>query len=485
MVPIEQNPTIDRKARVAAPPVERRYREPVERIHDFEECAVCLTAEEAMLEASRCLHCPQPSACVKACPLGNDISEAIWLIEQGRFIEAAEIYRQTNPLPEICGRVCPPEASCTTSCVLSRRGRALNTRGLEAFVADYQRNTVGVPLPRKAEPTGKRVAVIGAGPAGIAAAEDLCVAGHDVTVYDAAPAVGGLLVYGIPNFKLDKGLVEWKAEWLRDLGVRFVLNTRIGTDITLDELIEQEGYDAVFLGTGAQVEANLSVPGENLARVHKALDFLTRANVPDEMLPADKRARYRIGHRIAVIGGGDTATDCLRTAIRLGADDVVCYYRRTEEEMPGNAVEREHAIEEGARIEYLSAPVALLDHDGDGAVDHIQMIRMVLGEPDTSGRRRPVPVEGSEYEVEVDDVILAIGFWPDPLLGETTKDLETQKWGLIKVNPETGETSRVGVFAGGDNVTGPALVNAALAAGKKAARAITEYLEDPEAFALR
>src|SRR5690606_27497761 len=211
MVPIEQNPTIDRKARVAAPPVERRYREPVERIHDFEECAVCLTAEEAMLEASRCLHCPQPSACVKACPLGNDISEAIWLIEQGRFIEAAEIYRQTNPLPEICGRVCPPEASCTTSCVLSRRGRALNTRGLEAFVADYQRNPVGVPLPRKAEPTGKRVAVIGAGPAGIAAAEDLCVAGHDVTVYDAAPAVGGLLVYGIPNFKLDKGLVEWKA----------------------------------------------------------------------------------------------------------------------------------------------------------------------------------------------------------------------------------------------------------------------------------
>lgn len=478
MIPIEENPNINRKARIAIPPVERPYREVTERIDDFEECAVCLTPEEAMTEASRCLHCPQPSPCVSACPLGNDISEALWLIEQGQFIEAAEVYRRTNPLPEICGRVCPGEASCQTSCVLNRRAGPVNTRGLEAFVADYQRETVGVPLPEVAPSSGKRVAVIGAGPAGMAVAEDLAVAGHEVTIFDEKPAAGGLLVYGIPNFKLDKSLVQWKVEWLEALGVNFKFGTRVGRDVTLDDLVERDGYDAVFLGTGAEVEATMSIPGEELGRVHSALDFLIRSNVPDHMLPADKVERNRVGHRVAVIGGGDTATDCLRTAVRLGADEVVCYYRRTEAEMPGNTAERHNAIEEGAQIEYLTAPVALLDLDGDGNVDHMRMIHMELGEPDNSGRRRPVPLEGSEFEVEVDDVILAIGFWPDPLLGETTKGLETHRWGLVKIDPHTGETTRPGIFAGGDNVTGPALVNEALAAGKRAARAINAYLQE-------
>ena len=477
-IPIEENPDINRKARVVIPPIERVYREVSERIDDFEECAVCLTPEEAIEEASRCLHCPQPSPCIGACPLGNNISEALWLIEQGRFIEAAELYRLTNPMPEICGRVCPGEASCETSCVLTRRERPINTRALEAFVADYQRETTGVPLPEVAPSSGKRVAVIGAGPAGLAVAEDLAIAGHAVTVFEEKPAAGGMLVYGIPNFKLSKDLVQWKVDWLADLGIEFVFNTRIGRDITLDELMEREGFDAVFIGTGAQVEASLSIPGEDLGGVHRALDFLAGANLPDHLLPPGKQKRSRIGHRVAVIGGGDTATDCLRTAVRLGAEDVVCYYRRTEAEMPGNAAERGNAIEEGARIEYLTAPVELLDLDGDGNVDHMRMIRMELGEPDSSGRRRPVPVEGSEFEVEVDDVILAIGFWPDPLLGETTKGLETHRWGLLKVNPETGETSRPGVFAGGDNVSGPALVNLAIAAGKRAARAMNAYLQE-------
>ncbi len=472
----EEMQSIDRKARMKLEPIPRQYRPAEERVKDWAECAVPLTPEAAMAEASRCIHCPDPSACVAACPLDNSISEALWYVEKGEFLKAAAIYRNTNPLPEICGRVCPGEATCASNCVLTKRGKSINTRGIEAFLADYQRQNGGVPLPEKAAPTGKKVGIVGAGPAGLAVAEKLAVAGHEVTIYEAWPTPGGLLVYGIPNFKLDKGLVAWKVDWLRDLGVKFVTDTRVGESIGLDELMAQEGFDAMFLGTGAGVEAKLDAPGEDLGRVYGSIDFLVRGNVPQEMLPDYKKEPIQVGHRVAVIGGGDTATDCLRTALRLGAREVVCFYRRTEAEMPGNKAERHHAIEEGARIDYLTAPIELLDQDGDGNVDAMKMIRMELGEPDSSGRRRPVPIEGSEYIVEVDDVILAIGFWPDPLLGEKTKDLKTRKWGLFEVNEETGQTSREGIYAGGDGVTGPALVNAALAAGKRAAEAMNAYL---------
>src|SRR5574341_538725 len=468
----------ERRERLGYAPVIPPYRSPEERVQDFAECALGFSLEDAMAEAARCLHCPQPSACVVACPVGNDIPTALWYIEQGDIESAANVYRATNPLADVCGRVCPGESTCAASCVLTRRGKGIATGALEAFAADFQRTVTGVPLPPIALPTGKKVAIIGAGPAGLAAAELLAGAGHEVTVYEANPSAGGLLVYGIPAFKLDKSIVEWKSGWLRDLGVRFVNGVRVGQSITLDQLKEQEGFDAIFIGTGAQVEAKLEVPGETLGRVYGSLDFLVRANLPPELRPAQKKDPVRVGRRVAVIGGGDTATDCLRSTLRLGAQEVICYYRRTEAEMPGNKKERHHAEEEGARIEYLVAPVELLDKNGDGQLDAMRLIRMQLGEPDKSGRRRPVPIEGSEYEVEVDDVVLAIGFWPDPLIGETTPDLKTQKWGLMVVDPATGQTSREGIFAGGDNVTGPALVNAAVAAGKRSAVAINDYLRE-------
>ena len=472
-----QKKAINRKERAKLEKVPLRYRSTDERSRDFEETRVGYTAEEAMAEAARCIHDPEPVACVVACPLGNDIEKALWCVEKGDFLEAAKIYRATNPIPEICGRVCPDESSCATKCVLAKRGKGINTQAIEAFVADYQRKEVGVELPEKAPPTGKKVGIVGAGPAGLFVAEHLAVAGHRVVVYDAWPAPGGLLVYGIPNFKLGKGIVRWKTDWLSELGVEFVTNTRIGRTLTLDDLIEKEDCDAIFLGTGAGVEATMGIPGEDLGRVHGYMQYLVQpGNVPEDLLPEDRREPIQVGRRVAVIGGGDTATDCLRTAIRQGAEKVVCYYRRTEVEMPGNAIERHHAEEEGAEIHYLTAPVEMLDGDGDGNVDAMRMIRMELGEPDSSGRRRPVPIEGSEYEVEVDDVILAIGFWPDPLMGETTPDLETRKWGLVVVDEETGQTSRPEIFAGGDNVTGPALVNTALGAGKRAAQAIDKYL---------
>lgn len=475
MSTVDRSQAIDRKARMAMDPVPHAYRPPQQRVLNFAECAIPFTPEQAMLEASRCIQCPTP-ACVAACPLGNNVPEALWAIEQGDFLGAAAIYRATNPLPEICGRVCPEDDSCAGACVLAKRGKGIDTRALEAFVADYQRQNGGVPLPEKAAATGKRVAVVGAGPAGLAVAETLAAAGHAVTVYEALPDAGGLLVYGIPAFKLDKAIVQEKVDWLRDLGVEFVFNTRIGQDRLLGDLMEREKFDAYFLGTGAQVEATMRVPGEDLKGVQGSLDFLVRSNVAPASLPASAEPITSIGRRVAVIGGGDTATDCLRSALRLGAKEVICYYRRTEAEMPGNKAEREHALEEGAEINYLTAPVELLDTTGDGAVDTMKLVRMELGEPDRSGRPRPVPIEGSEYEVAVDDVLLAIGFWPDPLLGETTPNLETYNWGLIAASDETGATSLPGVYAAGDNVTGPALVNKALASARRAASAMNDYL---------
>ena len=462
---------IPRKLRANSYPVPYFKREVEDRLSDFDEYVLGFDAELAIAEAERCLQCPEPQACTLSCPAGNDIPEALWLISQGKFLEAAQVFSATSPLPEICGRVCPN--LCQQGCVLSTRHGAASIGKLEAFVADLAREAGALAISVPVEKTGKRVAVVGSGPAGLTVAEDLVKCGHTVTVYEAWPAAGGVLVYGIPNFKLDKAVVGYKIADLEAAGVRFVTNTRIGEHLSLDDL--QAEYDAVFLGTGAGVEAKMDIPGENLDGIYTATDFLVRANVPLEKLPPGKQARPKVGRRVAVIGGGDTAVDCARSALRLGASEVTIVYRRTEAEMPGNPTERGTCLEEGASINYLQAPVAYIG-DENGRLCAMKVIKMELGTPDKSGRRRPVPVEGSEFIQEVDTVVLAVGYWPDPLLGEQSPDLRTHKWGLVLADEAVGATTRPGVFAAGDNVHGPDLVITAIAAAHTAARSMHHYL---------
>ncbi|MFQ6016073.1 MAG: NADPH-dependent glutamate synthase [Anaerolineae bacterium] len=466
---------IDRKARLRIPRQPVPKQDPSLRIKNFEEVYLGYDPESAKVEASRCLQCLDPAPCQLACPLHNNIPEAMRLIAEGDFLGAANIYRQTSNLPEICGRVCPQEVLCQGSCAIGKRDKPVYLGKLESFVADFQRKAEGMSVPERGASTGKKVAVVGSGPAGIAVAEELARKGHGVTVYEAWPRPGGLLLYGIPSFKLSKEIVAAKIEALEKLGVEFVLNTRVGQNLTVDELLKG-GFDAIFLGTGAGICAQINVPGEDLKGIYPSMDFLVRGNLPPEYLPPERRDRLVVGKRVAVIGGGDTAMDCVRTAVRWGGEQVTCVYRRTEAEMPGRQEERIHAHDEGVGFEYLVAPVKFMGND-EGWVQAMECIRMELGEPDASGRRRPVPIEGSEFTVEVDTVVLAIGFWPDPLLGETTPGLETKKWGLIIADEETGRTSKEGVFAAGDNVHGPDLVVTAMAAARKAAAAMDEYLQ--------
>jgi glutamate synthase (NADPH/NADH) small chain len=464
---------IDRRERLRIPYFDLDHRPAQQRVCDFEDVVVPLDPERAMLEAARCIHCPDPAPCVEACPTHNDIPSAMWLIENGRFLEAARLYRQTSSLPEICGRVCPHEQLCQGSCVRNKFHEPVLTGALEAFVTDYERKVAGVELPT-GPTSGKRVAIVGAGPSGLACAEQLIQHGHQVTIFDAKPAPGGLLVYGIPNFKLPKEVVFARWEDLQRAGVQFVGNTTIGKDKSIDDLIA-EGYQAVFIGVGAGIDAPMEAPGEDLPGVYKATEFLVRANVDLDLLPPELRQRPVIGRKVAVIGGGDTASDCLRTALRMGAEEVTCLYRRTEKEMPGGRKDRKLAREEGAQYQFLTQPVQFIAGP-DGSLAQIECIRMQLGEPDARGRRKPVPVEGSNFIVEADTAILALGYWPDPLLGETTPGLETRNWGLIVTDRQTGATSRPGVYAGGDAVTGPDLVVTAMVAGRKAAAHINAYL---------
>ncbi|MEN6301052.1 MAG: NAD(P)-dependent oxidoreductase [Anaerolineaceae bacterium] len=465
---------IDRKSRKYIPFFDVDTRDPNERVCDFDDVMIPLNAERAMLEASRCVHCPDPAACVVACPVHNDIPSAMWLIENGEFLEAAKLYRETSSMPEICSRVCPHEQLCQGSCVHNKMHEPVLTGPLEAFVTCYERQAVGVEIP-VGEPTGKKVAIVGAGPAGLSCAEQLVQKGHEVTIFDSKPSPGGLLLYGIPNFKLCKEIVFARMGDLERAGVKFVTNTYIGKDKTIDQLFE-EGYEAVFVGVGTEVDAPMGVPGEDLPGVYKATEFLMRANVDLDSLPPGMDTRPEIGKKVAVIGGGDTASDCLRTAIRMKAEEVFCLYRRTEKEMPGGLKDRKLAREEGAKYQFLTQPVRFIPNEA-GHLAQIECIRMELGEPDEKGRRKPVPIEGSNFIVEADTAILALGYWPDPIIGETTPGLETKNYGLIVVDKETGATTRPGVYAGGDDVTGPDLVVTAVAAGRKAAAAMHKYLQ--------
>ncbi|MCC7164393.1 MAG: NAD(P)-dependent oxidoreductase [Anaerolineae bacterium] len=470
----------DRYERAHIPPGPPPKQDPRERVLNFNEVFLGYDEEQAIVEAARCIHCPSPEPCILGCPLHNDIPTALLLIEQRRFSEAANVFRATSNMPEVCGRICPQEILCEGSCTVAGYDRAVNIGKLEAFCADWQRRNEGFPDYRIAPPSGKRVAIVGSGPAGMSAAEELMRDGHECVVYEEWPKPGGLNVYGIPGFKLYKQIIAEKAAWLERYGVRFVCNTRVGKDIAMQTLLDE--YDAVFLGIGAPIGNKARLPGEELKGIYQATEFLVRANLPLEDLPARLRARPEIGKHMAVIGGGDTSMDCVRSSIRLlrqaGMCDAVVtdYYRRTENEMPGRYEERMHAKQEGVQFEFLVAPVAF-HGDAEGHVREIEMQRMELGAPDESGRRSPKPVEGSNFCVPADVVVLALGYSPDPELGNSLPDLKKGWKGLFAVETEfTGATNIPGLYAAGDDVRGADLVVTAVAAARHAARAMDGYL---------
>ena len=467
--------SVDRRERMQIKSRGLLLRPAEERARDFDEAIIRIDEDWAMHEAARCIHCPDPAPCNKACPANNDISYTMWLIEHGQFLEAASVYRQTSSLPEVCGRVCPQEKLCEGACVRGKKEELpVPTGVLEAFATHFERRKMGVTIP-VGKFTGKKVAIIGAGPAGLACAEQLVRSGHWVTIFDARPAPGGLLIYGIPNFKLPKRVVFDIWDDLLRAGVTFVGNTYIGPRITVDKLFSG-GYNAVFLGIGTSVDASLGVPGEELPGIYKATDFLIRANVDMDLLPHEMCARPEVGKKVVVIGGGDTSSDCLRTALRMGAKDVICLYRRSEAEMPGGYKDRKMAIEEGAQYHFLTQPVRFIA-GADGRLAQVECVRTQLGEPDASGRRKFSVVESSDFVIDADTAVLAIGYKPDPVIGATTPGIQTHdSSGLLMADQHTGTTHRRGVFGGGDFVTGPHLVVTAMVAGRKAAAAIDRYL---------
>jgi glutamate synthase (NADPH) small chain len=474
-----KNP-VSPKERVKIPRQHMPEQEPQARGRNFKEVNLGLTDERAKTEATRCLDCRKP-VCVDGCPVGVKISEFVALVLAGDYKAAAAKMREDNVLPAITGRVCPQEEQCEACCLLGKKFESLAVGYLERFIADWEISTGALGLPPIAAPTGKKVAIVGSGPAGLTVAGDLIQKGHAVTIFEALHEVGGVLIYGIPEFRLPKEIVRREVENLKKMGVRIETNVVIGRTITIDELMGQEGYDAVFVATGAGLPRFLGVPGENLNGVYSANEFLTRVNLmrayqfPDYDEPIyDCR-----GKSVAVVGGGNTAMDAIRTALRLGAARALILYRRTQAEMPARREEIKHAIEEGIEIQPLTHPVAFFG-DERGWLKGARCIRMKLGEPDDSGRPRPVPMEGSEFEVALDVAIIAVGTGPNPLVQSTTPDLATNRRGYIQADPATLRTSKRGVFAGGDIVTGGATVILAMGAGRKAARAIHEYLTTGE-----
>src|SRR6266705_3036149 len=471
---------LDRRQRYAIDVVKPAKQAAETRVHNWNEVYESYPPELAVIEAQRCLLC-EHAPCMQACPVSNDIPGALFLLGQGDFVGAAEKFLETSNMPDVCGRICPQEKLCEGSCVVGARKPPVTIGKLEAFVVDYARRNYGYPLRQRQAPTGMTAAVVGAGPAGLAVAEELAVHGHDVTVFDAWPCPGGLLLYGIPNFKLDKEVVFEKIHYLENLGVQFVCNYHVGKDHPVEELLKR-GFDLVFLGYGATRGNVMKIEGEEaLKNIYQATEYLVRGNLPPELLPSywldSDDPRPHAGEFTVVVGGGDTGMDCVRTARRLNpAGKVYCLYRRTESEMLGRLEERNHAREEGVIFEYLTLPVRFMG-DEQGRVKAVECVRMQLGAPDAKGRRSPVPIEGSNFILECDTVVIAIGYGAETEIPETTPGLTKAKWGTELVDyEETGKTSREEIYAAGDDVRGADLVVTALAAARHAAVHMHEKL---------
>jgi len=446
--------------------------EPKVRAKNFDEVPFGYTPELAQLESSRCLQCKKPK-CIEGCPVEIDIPAFIKLINEGDFSGAARKLKERNALPAICGRVCPQEDQCEKVCIVGKKDQPVAVGRMERFVADWERAKGEIVIPEKAPATGKKVAVVGSGPAGLTVAGDLILKGHEVTVFEALHKPGGVLIYGIPEFRLPKAIVQAEVNYLEKLGVKVECNCVIGRIDTVDELLQE--YNAVFLGLGAGLPQFLGVPGENFCGIYSANEYLTRSNLMKAYLFPKYDTPIARGKNVAVFGAGNVAMDSARTALRLGADTVRIIYRRSRDEMPARIEEVHHAEEEGVQFYLLTAPTKFLGND-NGWVTGVECLRMELGEPDESGRRRPVPIKGSEFQLECDLAVVAIGAGANPLLPTQTPGLELNKRGYIVADLETGKTKKSGVWAGGDIVTGSATVILAMGAGRKAANSIHEYL---------
>ena len=447
------------------------YQDPEERIHNFEEVCLGYTKEEAIKEAKRCIQCKNPT-CVPLCPVEIDIPGFIDEIAHENFEKAAEILNTYSSLPAVCGRVCPQEDQCEKTCILGKKGEPIAIGKLERFAADYAIDN-GIQFTSKKEPNGRKVAVIGSGPAGVSCAGELLKEGYEVKVFESLHKPGGVLLYGIPEFRLpSEKIVQKEIENLEAMGADIETNVIVGRTITIEDIFE-EGYEAIFVGSGAGLPLFLNIEGENLNGVFSANEYLTRNNLMNAYREGSQTP-IKVGKKTAVIGGGNVAMDAARTARRLGSE-VSIVYRRTKDELPARAEEVENAMEEGIEFKFLSNPVEVLG-DEDGKVKGLRCVEMELKGEDESGRARPVPIEGSEFDIDVDVVIMALGTTPNPLIPNTTEDLEVDDRNRILINNQASETSREGVFAGGDNVTGSATVILAMGAGKDAAREIDEYL---------